>query len=199
MIDLEELKKLKKFNCNGYYMYYLPNHHLANKTGTVYEHMLVAEAMLGRELKAGEEVHHKDENRKNNSPTNLMVFKSNADHTAYHGGCDIVLDGDVYVAIRKNRKSNEGKSGLVDTCPFCGGEKNYQATMCINCWNKYKSKNIPSKAILRDLILNYTMVAIGKMYNVSDNAVRNWCKKYNLPYRRKEINMLKQQSSVVDR
>lgn len=64
MIDLDELKKLKKFNCNGYYMYYLPNHHLANKTGTVYEHMLVAEAMLGRELKTGEEVHHKDENRK---------------------------------------------------------------------------------------------------------------------------------------
>jgi hypothetical protein len=28
------------------------------------------------------------------------------------------------------------------------------------------------------------------MYNVSDNAIRKWCKDYNLPYRKKDIKML---------
>lgn len=28
-----------------------------------------------------------------------------------------------------------------------------------------------------------------KMYKVSDNAVRKWCKSYNLPSRRKDISL----------
>lgn len=45
-------------------------------SGCVYEHILVAESILGRRLLPGETVHHKDRNRANNSPENLMVFKS---------------------------------------------------------------------------------------------------------------------------
>lgn len=41
--------------------------------GYAYEHRLVAEKILGRKLKKGEQVHHKDENKKNNSPSNLEV------------------------------------------------------------------------------------------------------------------------------
>jgi uncharacterized protein YjcR len=29
---------------------------------------------------------------------------------------------------------------------------------------------------------------IAEMYNVSDNAVRKWCDKYNLPRKKSEIN-----------
>ncbi len=39
-----------------------------------YEHRLVAEKMVGRKLKKGEIVHHKDENKQNNSPNNLEVL-----------------------------------------------------------------------------------------------------------------------------
>lgn len=37
---------------NGYNAYYLPNHHLANKAGIVYEHILIAEEkILKRNIK----------------------------------------------------------------------------------------------------------------------------------------------------
>lgn len=47
-------------------------------------HRRVAELMLGRELKHGEVVHHIDGNKRNNSPGNLMVFSSQAEHAAWH-------------------------------------------------------------------------------------------------------------------
>jgi hypothetical protein len=37
-------------------------------------HTLVAEAKLGRKLKADEEVHHRDGNKLNNDPSNLQVL-----------------------------------------------------------------------------------------------------------------------------
>ena len=49
-----------------------------------HEHRVVAEQMLGRKLKPGEVVHHIDGNKRNNSPDNLMVFSSQADHARYH-------------------------------------------------------------------------------------------------------------------
>lgn len=50
-----------------------------------------------------------------------------------------------------------------------------------------KVKNRPSKEELKTLIKEKSMVKIGKMYGVSDNSVRKWCKKYNLPYTKKDI------------
>lgn len=47
-------------------------------------HRVVAEQMLGRPLQKGEVVHHIDGNKRNNDPSNLMVFKSQAEHVKYH-------------------------------------------------------------------------------------------------------------------
>lgn len=49
-----------------------------------HEHRVVAEIMLGRPLMKGEVVHHKDGNKRNNNPSNLMIFKSQADHARFH-------------------------------------------------------------------------------------------------------------------
>lgn len=46
----------------------------ADITDYKYEHILMAEDMLDRKLKPGEEVHHLDKNRTNNSPDNLLVL-----------------------------------------------------------------------------------------------------------------------------
>jgi hypothetical protein len=47
-------------------------------------HRWVAENKLGRSLKDGEVVHHKDRNKANNSPSNLHVFKNQSAHDKAH-------------------------------------------------------------------------------------------------------------------
>jgi hypothetical protein len=60
-------------------------HHLAYAGGGyVPTHRLIAEQMLGRRLKEGEVVHHKNGKRDDNRPENLEVFKSTAHHRVKH-------------------------------------------------------------------------------------------------------------------
>jgi hypothetical protein len=59
------------------------DHHLSMSRGYAYKHRLVAEKKLGRRLKKKEQVHHKDENRQNNVPSNLEVC-THQEHKLYH-------------------------------------------------------------------------------------------------------------------
>ena len=47
-------------------------------------HRWIAEKKLGRLLKNGEVVHHKDRNKLNNSPQNLQVFHNQQAHFRTH-------------------------------------------------------------------------------------------------------------------
>lgn len=53
---------------------------------------------------------------------------------------------------------------------------------CNTCypWKYSKVQNKPDKELLKHMIETMTWTAIGKKYNVSDNAIRKWAKKYNL-------------------
>lgn len=64
--------------------------------------------------------------------------------------------------------------------------------LCRDCYNESMdaSSKKPSKEILEKLIFEKTFIEIGRMYGVSDNAVRKWCKLYNLPYRKKDIKLM---------
>lgn len=69
--------------------------HLGTGVGVSYEkflgvhtHRVVAELVLGRPLSPDEVVHHIDKNKRNNSPENLMVFKNQAEHAAWHAEHD---------------------------------------------------------------------------------------------------------------
>ena len=163
---------------NGYKMIYMPEHHRADSTGCVYEHILVAERKLGRLLKDGECVHHLNEIRNDNREENLIVFKTIGDHTAFHNGCEIEMQGDVYVA----------KIHANNICPNCGGHKYCHAKLCIKCSHiKRRKVDRPCKEELIRLIKNNTFIKIGKMYGVSDNTIRKWCKFYDLPYKQEDI------------
>lgn len=63
----------RKSTSTGYVVVHCPDHPRAWSTGYVYEHVLLMEQRLDRLLEKGEIVHHKDENRKNNSIDNLEL------------------------------------------------------------------------------------------------------------------------------
>lgn len=65
---------------DGYVLVRRKDHPAANSLGYVREHRLVMEKYLGRHLRPGEVVHHKNGVRDDNRLSNLRLFASNADH-----------------------------------------------------------------------------------------------------------------------
>lgn len=98
-------------------------------------------------------------------------------------------DGKQYPIKDYNNKNTKSKKHAI--CPLCGNEMWASSDICLSCYLKDKAKNIPQKDVLLDLILNNSFSEIGRMYGVSDNSVRKWCIKYNLPYKRKDVLKLK--------
>lgn len=73
----------KRLNHNGYILIRMPEHKRA-VNGYVFEHVLVMENILQRELCPGEIVHHINGKRNDNRPKNLMLFRDVSDHNHYH-------------------------------------------------------------------------------------------------------------------
>lgn len=76
-------------------------------------------------------------------------------------------------------------------CIDCGNLITKGATRCVDCSHKltYKCEH-PTREILKDFIRTKSFVEIGKIYGVSDNSIKKWCKKYNLPFKKSEIKLI---------
>jgi hypothetical protein len=68
----------------GYILREDKNHPLVTGSGYVREHRLVMEKHIGRYLTKEEVVHHINDDKADNSITNLRLFTSNSEHTRYH-------------------------------------------------------------------------------------------------------------------
>lgn len=69
---------------NGYPAVQTPGHPRADTKGYVAEHILVAEKALGRALALPIEVHHVNEIRADNAPSNLVICQDRGYHTLLH-------------------------------------------------------------------------------------------------------------------
>ena len=68
-------------------------HPRADYQGHVLEHVLIAEAALGRPLPAGAEIHHGDNDRQNNRNGNLVICQDRAYHKLLHVRAVVVRFG----------------------------------------------------------------------------------------------------------
>lgn len=90
-----------------------------------------------------------------------------------------------------NGKNKVRKEVEPNKCKVCGKPISAKATLCIACENARRIIPIEEMPVSREelkvLIRGTNFTEIGRKYGVSDNAIRKWCDKYNLPRKVSEI------------
>lgn len=73
-------------------------------------------------------------------------------------------------------------------CRYCGKEVTRGNDVCPECFH-FMSRKIerPSREEFKNLIRNNSFVSVGKMFGVSDAAIRKWCDSYKLPRKVSDI------------
>ena len=73
-------------------------------------------------------------------------------------------------------------------CCDCGKKILSDSTRCPACEMKSRQKEPPvSREELKKMIRNIPFLQVGRLFGVSDTAIRKWCKKMNLPSTKNEI------------
>ena len=76
-------------------------------------------------------------------------------------------------------------------CKQCGKEIDVHAFYCSECWRLLSRKTKrPSREELKNLIRCNSFTAIARMFDVSDNAIKKWCKSYGLPHKVSDIKLI---------
>ena len=95
------------------------------------------------------------------------------------------------VANKLLEELDDLKTRKVHYCKNCGKEISNKATYCDEC-ARIQSRKVdrPNREELKIMIRKIPFTRIGEKYNVTDNTIRKWCKAYNLPAKRSEIQII---------
>lgn len=157
------------------------------KNGIAYRksvHFLVASSFLKND-NGYTEIHHKDHNRSNNSYDNLewCTHEYNMQESVVNKYGEYKDSHDLYETHK---------------CKDCGKPIRYKSVYCKSCCNKHikriysQGRPLKREEVIKSLKLtNGNFTKSSKYFNMTDNALRKWCKKYDLPYRSGDWKSLK--------
>ena len=101
----------------------------------------------------------------------------------------------------KKNKREETLKYKKRICPICGNKKTTDSNLCKTCYSNIETKKRKAKYIekinktitreeLKLLIRTTSFSEIGQTYNVNGNTIKKWCKLYNLPFRKLDIDKI---------
>ena len=128
------------------------------------------------------EVHHINGKYDDNREENLELICPNCHALTEH-----------HKSASKNGRPGRKKYYLpnkTNKCIDCGKLITNEAIRCKTCDGRFRKANKEtrvSREELKKLIRKHSFLAIGKIFGVTDNAIRKWCRNFNLPYRSSEI------------
>lgn len=162
----------RKYIINGYVAVKRPDHPNKMQDDLVYEHILIAEMLIGRHLEEDEQVHHLDFNRKNNKKSNILVLKK-GQHTKLHNWID-------RLGLKPLIEAESDGEYHVEQCLNCGEYiKGYDNSKFCNkdCQDTYYAefKHIPvDKDTLEEMTKSMNKVEIARELNTNRSTVNNW-------------------------
>lgn len=159
-----EESELKVQKSNGYVYFIDAEHPLkCGNSHKVYYHRHVGSLIIGRWVTPNEHVHHIDEIKDNNSEDNLLVL-TDSEHTQLHH----ILQG-----------HSDRCNYICKTCgtTFKAESSKHQAYCSHTCHDKDKIKDSTiTKELLDSLIPTMSWVALGRLFNYSDNGIKKRAK-----------------------
>lgn len=94
-------------------------------------------------------------------------------------------DNQLTYPLRQNKESNK------NFCKDCKKEISSTALRCINCYNsarkKQSYKKRPKPVELARLVKEKGFEGVGRDFGITGNAVKRWCRDYQIPYLKKEL------------
>lgn len=130
---------------------------------------------------------HINGNHKDNRFKNLQWVCPNCDRQSDTYGYKNKKNLEKFTVLHDGNYGHNSQQDKNNYCIDCGKKISPYAVRCEVCYQQGK-RNRPDKDNLFLLLKKYegNFSKIGEIFNVTDNAVRKWCKSYGLPFYSKD-------------
>lgn len=119
-------------------------------------------------------------------------------HSAPELDMDLTSSFNQEICDQITQEVNHTKSGVHNFCCDCGCQIGKTSQRCNVCEKRLRRVvERPPRDELAAMIANLGFSAVGRIYGVSDNAIKKWCKSADLPTHKSEIcNYVKQLKTI---